>query len=143
MYWSMGWYQNGAGYYNDNRLRTTNCFETFPNSVMGYWQSYSLTSIIRSDDALDQPKGYDAFSPDCNQGTNWSRSFGATYGAVREPGWSVIGETIYVNYTRGYSFVDCCYLGGGNSQWYMGPSVIICGHPFLRITDFSIEGVTP
>jgi hypothetical protein len=157
--WNWGWYalcNDGTPSY-DNLRRTVLQYQPLPNSISGSIESHNFCSLSTFLDSSTgkrhQTRAYDCFSPTANFGNLagadttsiplYSRTYGCAFGHTMEPytGRVYTAEDFYPNITKGYSFVEAFYIiGNGPHKLQVGH--IVCGHPFMRITDFAIEGTT-
>ena len=151
--WNWGWY---IGYTPDNYRRTVTQFTPLPNSICGTIESYNFASMYTNPDNSrkkhGQSRAYDAFAPTANFGwftggpTNaplYSRTYGCAFGHTKEPFYTGVytAQDFYPNACKGYSFVECFFLIA--QEWKLGNGHIVCGHPFMRITDFMVESTVP
>jgi hypothetical protein len=170
MSWNWGWYSQSPPTANspDNLRRSILYYQPLPNSMSGSIESYNACSLYTNPDASVKKHGqtrlYDCFAPTANFGiqsgadTNdvalYSRTYGCAFGHTMEPflGGVYTAEDFYPYMCQGYSFVECFYTMGQaapdgtvlhNGGFKIGHGHIVCGHPFLRITDFAVEGTEP
>lgn len=119
----------------DDYLRSTIRFKPYPNSVVMSIESYNFKSYRKGTVRMHQTRLFDVFDKECNGG-NYDRIFGCAIGHTMEPGWLMWDVNNFWRLSeQGYSYIDCFYYAGNR----LAVSHIVCGNPFLRLSEPPIE----